>query len=105
MTPVISLPRGPGRRSGAVSAHPGPADRLPALRPQPQAIHRPAPEGLPLLIMPRVSPRTRQLCIHCRQSPAGFWVSQKTDRVRRPWCLGCCQELDRARCDVTSFAG
>jgi hypothetical protein len=23
------------------------ADRLPALRPEPQAIHRPAPEGLP----------------------------------------------------------
>src|ERR1700722_18614620 len=26
MTPVISLPRGPGRRPGAVSAHPGPLD-------------------------------------------------------------------------------
>jgi hypothetical protein len=59
-----------------------------------------------VLIMPRVAPRTHQLCIHCRQSPAGFWVSRKTDAtVRRPWCLACCQELDRARCDITTFGG
>jgi hypothetical protein len=57
-----------------------------------------------VLIMPRVPPRTHQLCIHCRQSPAGFWVSGKTYAVvRRPWCLACCQDLDRARCDVTRF--
>jgi len=57
-----------------------------------------------VLSTPRVPPRTHQLCIHCRQSPAGFWVSGKTDTVvRRPWCLACCQDLDRARCHVTSF--
>jgi hypothetical protein len=47
---------------------------------------------------------TGQLCIHCRQSLAGFWVSRKSDTiVRRPWCLACCQELDRIRYDVRPF--
>jgi hypothetical protein len=59
-----------------------------------------------VLIAPRVTPRTHQLCVHCRRSPAGFWVSNKNDTVvRRPWCLTCCQHLDRARCDVASFDG
>jgi hypothetical protein len=47
---------------------------------------------------------TVQLCIHCRQSPAGFWVGRCGGQtVRRPWCLSCCQELDRDRCDVIPF--
>jgi cysteine desulfurase/selenocysteine lyase len=51
-----------------------------------------------------VPPRTHQLCIHCRQSPAGFWVSNKNDTVvRRPWCLACCQKLDRTHCDIATF--
>jgi hypothetical protein len=51
-----------------------------------------------------IPPRTHQLCIHCRQSPAGSWVTRKSDTVvRRPWCLACCQDLDRTRCDVTRF--
>ncbi len=46
---------------------------------------------------PRLLPHTIQLCVHCRQSPAGFWVSQQGSRtVRRPWCLSCCQDLDPA---------
>jgi hypothetical protein len=50
-------------------------------------------------------PRTIQLCIHCRQTPAGFWVSRKSGSVaHRPWCLSCCQELDRTRCEVIPFA-
>jgi hypothetical protein len=50
-------------------------------------------------------PRTIQLCIHCRQGPAGFWVSRKNSAVsHRPWCLSCCLELDRASCDVVPFA-
>jgi hypothetical protein len=54
----------------------------------------------------RALSRTHQLCVHCRQSPAGFWISRKTDVVvRRPWCLACCQDLDRTRCDVTPFGG
>jgi hypothetical protein len=57
-----------------------------------------------MLIAPSLLPRTHQLCIHCRQSPAGFWVTGKSEQVvRRPWCLACCQDLDRARCDVTRF--
>jgi len=44
---------------------------------------------------PRLLPRTIQLCIHCRQNPAGFWVSRNGGQtVRRPWCLSCCQDLD-----------
>jgi hypothetical protein len=49
-------------------------------------------------------PRTVQLCIHCHQNPAGFWVSRKNASVvRRPWCLTCCQDLDLSSCDVTPF--
>jgi hypothetical protein len=54
---------------------------------------------------PVLLPHTVQLCIHCRHNPAGFWVSSRTGRqtVRRPWCLSCCQGLDRDRCDVIPF--
>jgi hypothetical protein len=56
------------------------------------------------MIGPSLLPRTVQLCIHCRQRPAGFWVSRTGGQtVRRPWCLSCCQELDRDRCDVVPF--
>ena len=52
----------------------------------------------------RLLPHTIQLCIHCRQNPAGFWVSRTgSQTVRRPWCLSCCQELDPDRCDVIPF--
>jgi len=45
-----------------------------------------------------------QLCIHCRQNPAGFWVSRDNSQVvRRPWCLSCCQHLDPARHRVQPF--
>ena len=66
----------------------------------------PAPPETPrVIIAPRMVPRTVQLCIHCRQSPAGFWVSRKNGTVvRRPWCLSCCQGLDRGRCDVIPFS-
>jgi hypothetical protein len=50
--------------------------------------------------------RTIQLCIHCMENPAGFWVSRRSGRaVHRPWCLSCCQELDPELCDVIPFAG
>jgi hypothetical protein len=53
---------------------------------------------------PGLLPRTVQLCTCCRQNPAGFWVSRTGGQtVRRPWCLSCCQGLDRDRCDVTPF--
>jgi hypothetical protein len=54
---------------------------------------------------PGLLPRTVQLCIHCRESPAGFWVSSKGAKtVRRPWGLACCDGLDRGRCDVIPFS-
>jgi hypothetical protein len=49
---------------------------------------------------------TVQLCIHCKQRPAGFWVSRGSDRtVRRPWCRACCGGLDLAGYDMTPFGG
>jgi len=46
--------------------------------------------------------RTIQLCINCKKSPAGFWVSHSDAAVvRRP----CCQALDRIHCDITPFGG
>jgi hypothetical protein len=54
---------------------------------------------------PSLLPHTVQLCIHCRQSTAGFWVSCTGQTVRRPWCLSCCQQLDRDRYDLTPFGG
>jgi hypothetical protein len=53
---------------------------------------------------PGLLPHTVLLCIHCRQNPAGFWVSRADGQgVRRPWCLSCCRGLDRNRCDVIPF--
>jgi hypothetical protein len=53
-----------------------------------------------------VLPRTIQLCVHCQQRPAGFWVRRTGGTVmRRPWCLSCCQDLDRDRYDVITFGG
>lgn len=52
----------------------------------------------------RLLPHTIQLCIHCRQNPAGFWVSRSSDQtVRRPWCLSCCQDLDPACQHIRPF--
>ena len=53
---------------------------------------------------PRLRPHTVQLCLCCRQNPAGFWVSRTSDQtVRRPYCLSCCQWLDHSRYDVIPF--
>lgn len=64
-----------------------------------------APPGkLRTIAAPAWMPHTVQLCIHCRENPAGFWVSRAGGRtVRRPWCLSCCQELDRDRCQMIPF--
>ena len=49
-------------------------------------------------------PHAIHLCIHCRANPAGFWVSRAGGMtVRRPWCLFCCEGLDRHRCDIIPF--
>lgn len=56
-------------------------------------------------ILPALLSHAVQLCMHCQQRPAGFWVSRTGGKtVRRPWCLSCCEELDRDRCDVIPFA-
>ena len=56
------------------------------------------------IAVPAWLPHTAQLCIHCRENPAGFWVSRMGDKtVRRPWCLSCCQALDREHSDMIPF--
>jgi hypothetical protein len=56
------------------------------------------------MLRPGPLPVTVQLCIRCRANPAGFWVSRKNSHVvRRPWCLFCCQGLDRGGCEVIPF--
>ncbi len=53
----------------------------------------------------RTRARAFQLCIHCQQNPAGFWVRRTDSKVvHRPWCLSCCQELGQGRYDMTPFA-
>jgi hypothetical protein len=56
------------------------------------------------ITMPRLLSHTIQLCVRCRQNPAGFWVSRSGDQtVRRPWCLSCCQDLDPACHHIRPF--
>lgn len=53
---------------------------------------------------PRLLPHTVQLCIHCRQNPARFWISHTSDQTaRRPWCLCCCRDLDPACHHIKPF--
>ena len=67
---------------------------------------RMAAERLAMYALPgSLLPRAVQLCIHCRQIPADFWVSRKNAVVsHRPWCLSCCLELGWSACDVVPFA-
>jgi len=70
--------------------------------------HRPAPatenHRRHTMTTPFPQLHTIQLCIHCRQNPAGFWVSRDCDQtVRRPWCLSCCQDLDPASHHIRPF--
>jgi hypothetical protein len=52
-------------------------------------------QSLRALLGPGLLPRTIQRCIHCRQNPAGFWVSR----------LSCSRQLDRCGYAVTPFGG
>ena len=59
---------------------------------------------LRVMLIPALKPHTFPVCIHCLVNPAGFWVSGKDSNVvRRPWCLSCCEDLDRERCDMIPF--
>lgn len=54
----------------------------------------------------RLLPHTVQLCTHCQQNPAGFWVSRNSGQtVRRPWWLSCCQQLDPRSNHAIPFDG
>ena len=77
-----------------------PADKLPgASAPQP------APRHVLLPLRRGPTPHRHQLCVHCQVNPAGFWVSgSQSAVVRRPWCLSCCDDLDRAAYYLTPFA-
>ena len=56
------------------------------------------------IMTPRLLPHTVQPCIHCRQNPAGFWISHTSDQTaRRPWCLSCCRDLDPACHHIKPF--
>jgi hypothetical protein len=55
-------------------------------------------------VLRRLLPRAIRLCVHCRENPAGYWVSHRGDRtVRRPWCVSCSHGLDWRDCDVIPF--
>jgi hypothetical protein len=85
------------------SAAPGGARPRPASR---RLRSRLGPGRLRAMLGPGQLPHTFPLCIHCLANPAGFWVSGAgSNVVRRPWCLSCCQDLDRERCDMTPFGG
>lgn len=93
---AAKLPRWPGR------ATPAPPSAASAGQNRPESTTMSS--RLRTMIAPGLLPHTLQPCIHCQQNPAGFWISQKRARtVRRPWCLSCCDGLDRSRCDVIAF--
>ena len=89
------------RHAGALLTHRAAVLAM-AATPQPQP-HAPL-ERLRTAILPARLPHAIQLCIHCRERPAEFWVSRTGSKtVRRPWCLSCCQAADRDQCDVIRF--
>jgi|SRR5215469_16869396 len=103
MISVRMLPARAGQAMGGVLAAAATAAGL-ATAPAATAVRRRT--GPVTRTAPEVLPRTIQLCIHCQQCPAGFWVRRTGGAVvRRPWCLSCCQDLDRDRYDVIPFGG
>jgi hypothetical protein len=109
--PQASQPKGKGLHLASQPGHDGFAARfiqdLVAAASAAADQNRPAPTttssqrrkiSMPCLL------HTIQLCIHCRQSPAGFCVSRTSGQtVRRPWCLSCCQDLDPGRYQIKPF--
>jgi hypothetical protein len=83
---------------------PAPARTITTSKPRIGARSAPLREKLHTRILAARLPHAIQLCIHCQDRPAGFWVSRTGGQTaRRPWCLSCCQGLDRDRCDVIPF--
>ena len=82
---------------------PAPARTIATSEPR-VGVRRQPRERLRTRAVPAQLPHTIQLCIHCRENPAGFWVSRTGGKtVHRPWCLSCCEGLDRDRCDIIPF--
>lgn len=102
---AAATPRPQPPRRDEHSPLPAPARTTVTAEPHGGARPRAPRERLRTTILPARLPHAIQLCIHCRQRPAGFWVSRAGGQtVRRPWCLSCCEGLDRDHCDVIRFA-
>jgi hypothetical protein len=108
---LLRLPRGRTRRGGRhpawtvfvdhalAGAWPGPYDHH--FNRRASARGRANPGKMRTRVLTARLPHIIQLCVHCRDSSAGFWVSCTGGQtVRRPWCLSCCQALNHERFDV-----
>jgi hypothetical protein len=94
--PGARLSPGPGHPASAMPSAAAARQNRPGTTTMVSLLHK--------LIGPGLLPHTVHLCIHCRESPAGFWVSHNgAQTVRRPWCLSCCDSLDRDRYNVVRF--
>ena len=106
---LADLPQRPPPRPGPSrwpthSPLPAPSRTITTSKPRTGARQSKPRESLRTKVLPARLPHTIQLCIHCQDRPAGFWVSRTCGpSVRRPWCLSCCEGLDRDRCDVIPF--
>lgn len=102
---VVTTPPGPSRWT-MPSPLPAPAGTLATSEPRVGARPHALRGWLRTMAAPARLPHTFQLCIHCQQNPAGFWVSRTGGKTaRRPWCLSCGQGLDRDRFDMIPFGG
>jgi len=100
---AAAIPRCEPSRRTAHPARPAPAGVIVTIGPRVGARPQAPRERLRTRALPARLPHTFQLCIHCGERPAGFWVSRTGAKtVRRPWCLSCCEELDRD-CRVIPF--
>jgi hypothetical protein len=94
----------PGPPRGTTTPLPAPAWTITTSKPRVGARPQPPRERLRTRVLPARLPHTIQPCIPCQDRPAGFWVSRTGGHtVRRPWCLFCCEGLDRGSCDVIPF--
>jgi len=100
---AAAIPRPEPSRWTTHSTRPAPARTIVTSEPRVGARQKAPRERLRTRALPARLPHTFQLCVHCRERPAGFWVSRTGAKtVRRPWCLSCCEELDRD-CRVIPF--
>src|SRR5207245_7562364 len=91
---VAAAPRSEPPRGPPHPPVPAPARTIATSEPR-VGVRRQPRERLRTRAVPAQLPHTIQLCIHCRENPAGFWVSRTGGKtVHRPWCLSCCEGLD-----------